>query len=529
MRKFVVIALAAILAVTAFSASAQSGLQNVTIDGSIRIRGNFYSATLTSPAGPEIRWPGFFLPARPIGAVLPFSFATGTGNTIFSAFSGNDKDHDLDFVEQRTRLGFTADFANEVSAYIELDNYDNWSGDFRSSYITGSDFTGVSDVELYQAYIEARNMWGYPLTAKIGRQEVALGRQFLVGVNDTSSFFTGLNFDGIRLTYATDMFSVDAFAYKLAEVLNFEEDGDTDMYGIYASYLGLEDITLDAYWLFVRDGAALNDTNFIAPVEWLEDIVGVDDYDPTEIHTFGLRGAGTFGAFDFNADFAYQTGDLGQQGFLFAPFGLYGDDELDMSEWATDLEVGYTFDMTWTPRVYLGFVYYGGEDNRGVSFFDWINPFDRPEGSASFNRLFSNLEYSEFLDSTDLSNFWAGRGGVSVSPTERIDVLLAVSYFEVNEPFELPRSFNLGRYRVPIAPALSFWTEEADDQLGWEIGLYGTYQYSDDLTFGAGWAHFFTGDGLEDGSFTNGNGLVFNGTSGDDDMDYIYLETKIAF
>jgi hypothetical protein len=443
--------------------------------------------------------------------------------------SANDRDHDLDFTEMRTRLGFTADFANEVSAYIELDNYDVWSGDFRSSYITGQDFVGASDVWLYQSYIEVRNMWGYPLRSRIGRQEIALGRQFLVGVNDASSLFTGLSFDGARWTYATDMFSVDAFVTKLAEVGNFEEDGDTDFYGIYASYLGLEDITLDAYWLFLRDGAALNDTNFVAPVEWLEDLLGVDDYDPTTIHTFGLRGAGTFGAFDFNADFAYQSGDLGQQGFLFAPFGLYADDELDLSEWATDLEVGYTFDMTWTPRVYLGFAYYGGEDNRDISFFEWLNPFDKPQGSASFNRLFSNIEYTEFFANTDESNFWAGRGGVSVSPTESVDVLLAISYFESNESFDMPRSFNLGRYRVPIAPALSFWTDEGDDQLGWEVGLYGTYQYSEDLTFSAGWAHFFTGDGLQDGSFSAGNGLFFVGGSGDDDMDYLFVETKIAF
>jgi hypothetical protein len=522
MRKFSLIALAAVMVAAALPAAAD--LQNVTIDGSIQIRGNYYDSTVTGPAGPEIRTPGFFLPARAIGDPIG-------GQTIFSALSFDDSEAALDFIEQRTTLGFTADFSNDVTAYIELDSYDTWGQDFRSGYILGADGPGASvdDVEVYQAYIEAREMWGHPLTAKIGRQEVSLGSEWLVGNNTTSSGFFGLSFDGVRLTYATDTFSVDAFAFKLFEGFNVEEDGDIDLYGIYASYLGLEDITLDAYWLYLRDARTLSDTNFVAPVEWLEDALNVDDYDVTTIHTFGLRGAGTYGAFDFEAELAIQNGDLGQQGFLFKPFGVYGDDSLDLSEWGANLEVGYTFDMNWTPRVYLGWAYFGGEDERDISFIDWINPFDKPDGSASFNRLFSNVEYSEFLENTALSNAWIARGGVSVNPTETVSVLLAISYFETVESFDHPRSWSLGRYQVPIAPALSFWTDESDDNLGWEVGLYATYDYSDDLSFEVGWAHLFVGDGLDDGSFTGGNGLNFNGGSDDDDPDYLYVQTKISF
>ncbi|MBI4557805.1 MAG: alginate export family protein [Candidatus Hydrogenedentes bacterium] len=522
MRTTLVI-LVAVIALAALPATAE--LQNVLTGGEIKIRGNYYSNAFTGPAAAEIRWPNIFLPARAMGG--PFN-ALGA----VSIFDWDDRGNELKMIEQRTRLNIRADFTNEVSAFIELDSYDIWGEDFRSNYITGADGRAASgnDVEIYQSYIQASEMWGYPLRLRIGRQELSLGNEWLVGTNSTNSFFTGLSFDAIRLTYATDTFSVDAFASKLADISPIEEDGDVDFYGIYGSYTGLEDITIDAYWLFLRDAASLNDTNFIWLPEWIEDILGIDDYDPTELHTIGLRGAGTYGAFDFEAEVAFQTGDAHSVGFTFKPFGVYGDDSADYSEWAGNLEVGYTFDMNYQPRVYLGVAYFGGEDDRDIDFFDWINPFDKPDASVSFNRLFSNVEYSKILDTNgSLSNFWVARGGVSAMPTENIEVMLDVAYFQALEEFQAPPSINIGRFRIPIAPALSFWTTSNDDELGWEVGLTAKYHYSEDLTFEAGWSHLFTDDGLDEGNFTQANGLVFDGGTSDDDADYVYFETKIAF
>ena len=529
MRKAVMIAMCAALLVTALPAMAE--LQNVQVGGEIRIRGNYYSNYTPNGnvAGAlfqnQIIWPNFFLPNRPIGSG-PFN-----GNGIVSAFSWDDEDsNSQSFVEQRTRLNVKADFTNEVSAFIELDSYDVWGEDFRSDYITGADGRAVTnnDVEVYQAYIEANEMWGFPLRARIGRQELSFGSEWLVGVNDTAAFFQGLSFDGVRLTYATDVFSVDAFYTTLVEGGINEEDEDVSFAGLYGSYLGLEDITIDAYWIWARDARSVNDTNFVAPIEWLEDIFNLDDYDVTNLHTVGLRGAGTIGAIDFEAEVAYQFGDADGVGSLFKPF-LYGDDGAEFDAWAGNLEVGYTFDFAWTPRVYLGGAYFDGEDNRDISFLEWVNPFDRAQASVSFNRLFSNWEYSEFIENSDLSNAYVLRGGVSVHPTESIEALLAVSYFNTLEEFDEPINVSIGGFKVPVAPALSFLTEENDSELGWEVGLYVTYHYSEDLSFQVGWAHLFVGEGLEDGQFSAGNGLAFNGGTSDDDSDYVFVETKLCF
>jgi hypothetical protein len=521
-----------------FATPAMAELQTVTIDGSLQIRANWYSNTIADRQPtfePGTRWPGGFLPGRPTGF---------RGGPITSVLGFDNREPNLDFVEMRTRLGFTADFTNEVSAYIEFDSYNIWGDDFRSDYITGFDRSGDTDISLYQAYIQASEMWGYPLQLRIGRQEISLGSEWLVGVNDTSSFFTGLSFDAARVDYATDMFSVTAFAATLLEesifdtrqvggpgnfVPGLEEDGDIWFYGIYASYLGLEDITLDAYWLYLRDARSINDTDLSFWTEFWEDVFSLDDYNVTKLHTIGLRGAGTFGQFDFDVEVAYQWGKLGQQGYLFAPFGIYGDDNLSQSEWAATATVGYTFDMQYSPRVWLGGHYFGATDNRDISFLQWLNPWDRSKGSTAFNRLFSNHEYTEFFANTDESNLWIINGGVEVQVTESVAAELYVAHFRAIEAFAAPVHFNLGRYRIPVAPALSFWTTDNSKNLGTEVGLYVTYNYTEDLVFEAGVAHLFASSGLTDGQFVVNNGLGFTGGSSDNNPTYVYLETRLAF
>jgi hypothetical protein len=141
-RNFIIAAL-----LCGISGGAYAELQNVEVGGGIRIRGNWYDF--------------------------------------------DDSLAEVAFVEQRTRLNFKADFTDNVSTFIEVDNYGNWGTDFRSDYFTGLDGAGGGDVALYQAYIDVKEMWGTPLNLRVGRQEVALGSQWLLGVNDASSLFTG--------------------------------------------------------------------------------------------------------------------------------------------------------------------------------------------------------------------------------------------------------------------------------------------------------------------------------------------------
>ncbi|HOZ46986.1 MAG TPA: alginate export family protein [Candidatus Hydrogenedentes bacterium] len=456
MRKMIFV----LVAVAMVAPLAVAELQNVEVGGSLRIRGNWY-----------------------------FNEVNAWDDSV-----GND----IKFVEQRTRLNVKADFTDSVCAFIELDSYDTWGQDFRSNYITGVDRAAATadDVEVYQSYVQADEMWGQPLSLRVGRQELALGSQWLVGVNDTSSLYTGLSFDGVRLTYATDMVSIDAFTAKLAELSPLEQDGDVDLYGVYGSYLGVEDMTFDAYWLFVRDARGLVP---LCPLK---------DWDVTTLHTIGLRAAGNVAAFDFEAEVAYQFGNADRLGPLTTANVFERWDGTDVDAFGGNAEVGYTFDMQMTPRLFVGAAYLEGAE----------------DDALAFNRLFSNWEYSEFLDATELSNAWVFRAGASAMPTENVELMLCGAYMLPEEALET---------RVHFWP----WeTEDLDDELGWELGLYGTYNYSEDLTFEAGWSHFFTGEGVSKDNFHRfiGNYVVNNGFAtavgtDDDDADYLFLQTKICF
>lgn len=546
MRKSLAILI--IAATVAVAIPAFADLQNVVVGGSIRIRGNYW----TSEAGPDSWtarnplyqgwWTNSF---RPVGNPLAgFRWPAQPGRlAVFSGVDWNESGSGVKFVEQRTKLNVRADFTDQVSAFIELDSYDVWGEDFRSNYLTGIDNRGWTgdDVEVYQSYIEANEMFGYPVRLRVGRQELKFGSGWLVGTNDADSFFRGLSFDAVRATYADDMFSVDAFWAKLAERGTIEEDADTDMYGVYASYLGIENITLDAYWFWVRDGIKLNDTNLGWVGEWWEDVVDVDDYDHTSFHTVGLRGAGTYGAFDFDAEVAYQWGKAAAIGNGFAAAGLispYGDDSAEYGEFAGNLQVGYTFDMNYSPRVFVGGAYFGGEDNRDVNFWEWLGavacPFWSKDASVSFNRMFSDYHYSNFVAALnhDCTNLWLAYLGVTAKPTEKLAVTVSGAYVQALEAYNRtwPLCYEpIGWTRYLPFNFFSFADKENDDDLCWEVDVNAVYNYSADLSFEVGYSHLFLGDGAAEGAFVLGNGTQFTGGTDDEDADYVYFETKLSF
>lgn len=519
MQRRIIVFIASLLVIS----TAYAELQTVQVGGEVRIRGRYwtsvYNVGVNSPPVPRIA--AAFLPDRAIG---PF----GTG----SRFDWDDRGDDLSFVEQRTRLNVKAGFTQDVSAFIELEVFEYWGTDFRSNPITGVDFrtTTADDLEVYQSYIEAREMFGQPLRLRIGRQEIKLGKGWLA--DDLTGAILGRNYDAIRLTYQADTYSIDAWWSKLTETSPLEQDGDTDFSGIYATCNALDWMSFSVYWMWIRDGSALEDTPGLNLArEWVEDILGLDDYDPTNMHTLGARAWGKYAAWDYDLELAYQFGNADHQGFGFKFFGSpYGDDNADFNGWAGDLEIGYTFDINWSPRVYIGGAYFSGEDNRGVSFWDWLNPFDRPEASVSFNRLFPGKPYSLILEiGQEMSNFHQVRAGVETHPMEALTVALSVAYFGINEPFDMPLHVTVGGFHIPLVPAFSFLTDEADSDIGISTHLWARYNYSPDLFFRVGWERLFTGDGLTEGNFIFRYGLQFSGGTDDEDSNYFYFDTGLKF
>ncbi len=512
-----------VLVACALIGSAYAELQNIEVGGNIRIRGRWWHNVLAGQR--EQRLQQNYAPKRPLGQ-----------GGVTSVFGFDREDPDLSFVEQRTVVNFKADFTDDVAAFLELESYDRWGDDFRSDYITGVDNRGVTDddVEFFQAYVDMNDMFGYPLRARIGRQELSMGKGWLAGTMTSPTLH--ISFDGIRLTYDTEDVAVDAWWAKLAENSPAEQDSDTDYYGVYGTYKTPEMIDLSAYWLMVRDGVDINNTQLGIAGELLESLLDLDEYDPTYLHTVGVRAWGAYNAIDYDLELAYQFGEADAVGALFPAqsiWGSYADNDADFDAWAGDLELGYTLDMNWQPRIFVGGCYFEGEDNRDLSFFEWLNPFHRADASVSFNRLFSQIWYTSILDILDgaanFTNMYSGRLGVSAHPTESVTAGLQALYFGVVEPFDWPPYIRIGDAIAPLSGPLTFWTHEADDDIGVVSHVWLKYDYSEDLWVKVGWEHLFAGNAVNEGSFVKLNGTDLLSGTDDDDADYLYFDTSIAF
>jgi hypothetical protein len=479
MRKSLFVLVAAMTVMMAVPALAE--LQNVEVGGSLRIRGNWYSQVAS--VVPVSR-----------GIIVP---STAPGG--FSTVAFDDNEPDALYVEQRTRLNVKADFTDDVTAFIELDSYNNWGdGGFRrlgaadtynnfvesesqspsTRSISASSIDSSEDVGFYQGYIQMNEAWGYPITLKMGRSEMIHGSEFLVGNQDTSSGFIGLSFDGVWGTYTHDQFWVQAFWTRLVQnnaSLSWESSGDVDFMGLYGSYTGIEDMSIDGYYYYLHQ--ARTDNNEIP--------LGLQE-ESSQLHTVGARFAGNKSGFDWEANAAYQFGDT----------GAVDPNSDEFSSFGAQAAGGYTFDIEMAPRVFINAGYYDSDDE-----------------DPAFRRLFSDHEYSEFLDSGDLSNMWFVGGGAGAQITEAIGLTAVVNWFNAVEDYGA-----------------------SDEDLGLEIGLYATYAYSEDLTFSAGWAHLFLGDGLDSDNLTDAGTpipLANSGRTGfvpgDDDVDYVFIESSISW
>lgn len=510
---------ALILLVAAFSVSAVAELQQVSVGGEIRIRGRYYANAWEEERPLPRRIADNLLPWRPIGP-------TGT----MSKFKWNSRGKDWTRYETSVLLNVKAEFTDDVSAFFELYDFHIWGEEFRSNYLTGADSraNNVDFTIMNQAYVELGNLFNQPLQLRVGRQNLHFGGGWLLSRMMTSSQY--IAFDAIRATYAPGDFTIDAFASKLDDHYRYFKDS-VNLYGLYSTYTGIPEASMSLYWLYVRDSTDIPRYESTALGRWVNNRRGLD-YGSTNLHTLGYRLFGGTGGFDYNLDMAYQWGDANHLGSLFKPAGrFFGDTRAKYDNFAVDATLGYTFKETsWQPRLFVQGVVFSGEDNRDISFGDWLNPFYKPKASVSFNRLFTDKNYMPTgNDNSWISNFMQLSAGVEVKPTEKLLLHVHVAKDWVYAPFKHPKSIRFAGQRMLVAPSLSFWTDSASRDLGWEITAFARYNYSPDLWFMLFGNYHWTGEALTRGSFIHFYGTEFSGGSGKSNAGYLFWMACLKF
>ncbi|MEP6662389.1 MAG: alginate export family protein, partial [Verrucomicrobiota bacterium] len=202
------------------------------------------------------------LTAWDIGGSLRLRYEDHEGNAIAGSPGSLDfRDHGAkesnDYYLSRLRfhLGYTDEW---WGAYVEGRSSLARSDDrFASTAPVPAKGDGPESdsIDLHQAYFTLGNLKEFPLSLKIGRQELAYGDERLVGPVGWNNI--GRVFDAAKLRWQTGSFGVDVFTSRtvIPEDGRFNVENDYDFFsGIYATTTIVPKNTVDLYF-FARNSS----------------------------------------------------------------------------------------------------------------------------------------------------------------------------------------------------------------------------------------------------------------------------------
>ena len=155
-----------------------------------------------------------------------FAITGAAGSQDFRR-DGADVDNSFLLYRIKPRVGYTAEW---FSAFVEG----------RSSGTTGDDRNPNPEsdgpIDLHQAYATLGNHKEFPLSLKVGRQELSYGDERLIGAFGWNNI--GRVFDAAKLRWQNEWFGADFFTSRviIPDDNNFNLNNDYDWFsGVYAS------------------------------------------------------------------------------------------------------------------------------------------------------------------------------------------------------------------------------------------------------------------------------------------------------
>lgn len=311
----------------------------------------------------------------------------------------------------RLHAGYSADW---WGAYVE-GRSSLVSGDQRYAYpnipaVAGTvrkqgDGPEADGLDLQQAFVTLGSAKDFPLTLKVGRQELSYGEERLVGAFGWNNI--GRSFDGVKLRWQNEWLTADLFATRpvIPQDGRFNVENDHDSFsGIYATTTKVPKNSVDFYFL-----ARNADRQAAADVPSPQ----VPQPSARDIYTVGGRiksQPGQFHGFDYLLDGAYQFGDYVDPRLVLnatAP-------RLDQRAFMTVAQAGYTFSEVWaTPRLGVEFDYGSGDSN----------PTNHTH--ETFENLFpTNHKFYGSMDLASLQNIEDAGINLTLKPTSRVSIAI---------------------------------------------------------------------------------------------------------
>jgi hypothetical protein len=388
-----------------------------------------------------------------------------------------------EYFRTNAQIEVSADLTDNVSTVINIVNQRDWNAESLSDAnpaVPSSTLQSNNefDIELDLAYVQMKEIFYSPLTLTIGRQDLWFGRGFIIGNNNRVWDTQGITqadeysvttaFDAVRSTLDFNPWTLDFVYSKIDENANNPED-DVDLYIANVNYKFAEyNAVAEAYYVGEADRSAAQTSDEPFSIE------------ENDTHTFGGRVQfDPISQITLGGELAYQAGDY------HSPSSTASlNPERDREAWAGNLFGTYRWDNTWKPELTLEYVHFSGDDNVGTSASD---------DYGAWNGLYRGRFWTAYADFREF--VYATADPVDQPATTNQQFIQVKGAMKPLEDLLLEAAFTYLWTDEDVHSTAGVQTSSTrDDEIGWEIDLQATYDYTEDVTFGllAGW--FVPGD-----------------------------------
>jgi len=393
----------------------------------------------------------------------------GVSRKNFDLGYATANNNDQNFIATQVRVRIDADLTDNVMATVRLINERTWGNTIKDSI--GNETSNNSKIDLDLAYVTLKEFLYSPLTLTVGRQELRFGNALVIGNGNTLKNGAGdLNglprdlssrkaFDAIRATLNYDPLVID-LVYGTVSNVNTNKSDDSDLFGINAGFDISKKVNVQAYVWDKKDksttGITDSKNNDVTTVGALVSASLIEDLKAS------LEGAFQFGHNRSNSDKDNQHRAFALQGLL-----------------------DYTFTkVKYTPMVGIGATYLSGNSKGHVG---WDPMFtDQRIGSIAYAIL-------PFTNMTILS------AKASVKPMQDVTLSASLEHYMLNKSVSsITNSYNNQSMAI----------NSNKKQLGNEIDLAVTYDYTEDVQLGLTAGTFLKGSAFSGNKSDNANQII---------------------
>ncbi len=428
-----------------------------------------------------------------VGGQIRFRFdhkenfaAPGQPGAVDFRKNGGDADNTYWLTREKLHLGYSP--VNWFTAFAEGRNSTS-TGDDRDPNPESDSF------DLHQGYVALGDARQFPLTAKVGRQELSYGDERLIGSFDWSN--VGRVFDAAKLRHENPNFWVDGFVGRVVMVNDdhFNEANDYDFFsGVYASTRTLIPKQETQLYLLARNVSEDSPNAIGAGLPPL--LTGAT---PRDVYTLGLRVKSLpeqFNGWDYEMELAGQLGRFKKTA---------GSASLDHEAIAAHAAGGYSWKTWGTPRAGLEYNFASGDSD----------PTDGKHGT--FDNLFpTNHKFYGYMDFVSWQNIHNARLATSIKPLPKLTLTGDYHAFWLADTHDNFYQAN-GAARTTSGYGIN---PGAGSFVGTELDIIATYAIKPYAALQAGYGHFFVGDYVK-------NSLASVG--GATDADYVYTQVTFNF